>query len=47
VQQNVGLPGVCEPCALIASPRGKLIRAKIALNGVAVAVVEDNQWKVE
>jgi len=22
VQKNVGLPGVCEPCALIASPRG-------------------------
>ncbi len=41
-QQNVGLPGVCEPCALIASPRGKLIVPKMALNGVAVAVVEDN-----
>ncbi|MGR9012520.1 MAG: cobalamin biosynthesis protein [Gammaproteobacteria bacterium] len=41
VQQNVGLPGVCEPCALIASPRGKLIVPKTALNGVAVAVVED------
>ncbi|MFI3184990.1 MAG: cobalamin biosynthesis protein [Methylococcaceae bacterium] len=46
VQQNVGLPGVCEPCALIASPRGKLIVPKMALNGVAVAIVEDktNQW---
>jgi cobalt-precorrin 5A hydrolase len=42
VQQNVGLPGVCEPCALIASPRGKLIMPKMALNGVAVAVVEDS-----
>jgi len=42
VQQNVGLPGVCEPCALIASVRGKLIVPKLALNGVAVAVVEDN-----
>jgi cobalt-precorrin 5A hydrolase len=41
VQQNVGLPGVCEPCALIASPRGKLIMPKTTLNGVAVAVVED------
>ena len=46
VQQNVGLPGVCEPCALIASPRGKLIVPKMALNGVTVAVVEDNQWMV-
>lgn len=42
VQQNVGLPGVCEPCALIASSRGRLIVPKTALNGVAVAVVEDN-----
>lgn len=41
VQQNVGLPGVCEPCALIAGMRGKLIVPKMALNGVAVAVVED------
>lgn len=46
VQQNVGLPGVCEPCALIASPRGKLIVPKTALNGVAVAVVEDMGWHV-
>ncbi len=42
VQQNVGLPGVCEPCALIASPRGRLIVPKMALDGVAVAVVEDS-----
>ena len=41
VQQNVGLPGVCEPCALIASPRGQLIISKTALDGVAVAIVED------
>ncbi len=46
VQHNVGLPGVCEPCALIASSRGKLIVPKLSLNGVAVAVVEDNQWMV-
>jgi len=41
VQKNVELPGVCEPCALIASPRGTLIVPKMALDGVAVAVVED------
>jgi cobalt-precorrin 5A hydrolase len=41
VQKNVGLPGVCEPCALIASPRGRLIVPKMTLDGVAVAVVED------
>lgn len=43
VQQNVGLPGVCEPCALIACSRGKLIVPKTALDGVAVAVVEDTR----
>lgn len=42
VQQNVGVAGVCEPCALIASPRGRLIVPKIALDGVTVAVVEDH-----
>ena len=44
VQQSIGLDGVCEPCALIACTRGKLIVPKIALDGVAVAVVEDKQW---
>ena len=44
VRQNVGLDGVCEPCALIACARGKLIVPKMALDGVAVAVVEDKQW---
>jgi cobalt-precorrin 5A hydrolase len=43
VQQNIGLDGVCEPCALIACSRGKLIVPKIALDGVAVAVVQDLQ----
>ena len=46
VKQNVGLDGVCEPCALIACMRGKLIVPKMALDGVAVAVVEDKQWVV-
>ncbi|MBI3897192.1 MAG: cobalamin biosynthesis protein [Gammaproteobacteria bacterium] len=41
VKKNVGVDGVCEPCALIASPRGKLLVAKMALDGVTVAVVED------
>jgi cobalt-precorrin 5A hydrolase len=41
VKQNVGLDGVCEPCALIAAARGKLIVPKTALNGVTVAIVED------
>ena len=41
VKENIGLDGVCEPAALIASPRGKLIQPKTALNGVTVAIVED------
>jgi cobalt-precorrin 5A hydrolase len=41
VQKNIGLPGVCEPCALLASPRGRLIVAKQKGNGVALALVED------
>ena len=47
VQQNIGLPGVCEPCALIADTRGKLIVPKTALNGVTVAIVEDQYWVEE
>jgi cobalt-precorrin 5A hydrolase len=41
VQKNIGLPGVCEPCALLASPRGRLIVSKQTGSGVAVALVED------
>jgi cobalt-precorrin 5A hydrolase len=42
VRQSVGLDGVCEPCALIASTRGRLVVPKTTLAGVAVAVVEDD-----
>ena len=45
VQHAVGLDGVCEPCALIASPRGRLVVPKTALDGVAVAVVAD-EWEL-
>lgn len=41
VQQNVGLDGVCEPCALIACARGSLVVPKTTLDGVAVAVAQD------
>jgi cobalt-precorrin 5A hydrolase len=44
VRQSIGLEGVCEPCALIACPRGRLVVPKTALDGVAVAVVEDD-WR--
>lgn len=43
VRQNVGLDGVCEPCALVASARGRLLVPKTSLDGVAVAVVQD-EW---
>jgi cobalt-precorrin 5A hydrolase len=42
VRRNVGLAGVCEPCALLASPRGKLILPKLATAGVTVAIVSDS-----
>ncbi len=42
VRQSIGLDGVCEPCALIACPRGRLVVPKTTLDGVAVAVVEDD-----
>ena len=44
VRQSIGLEGVCEPCALIACPRGRLVVPKTAFDGVAVAVVEDD-WR--
>lgn len=43
VMQNVGVEGVCEPCALIAAARGALLVPKMTLDGVAVAIVED-RW---
>jgi cobalt-precorrin 5A hydrolase len=43
VRESVGLDGVCEPCALIASTRGRLVVPKTALDGVAVAIVAD-EW---
>jgi cobalt-precorrin 5A hydrolase len=41
VEENAGVVGVCEPCALVATIRGRLVLPKTALNGVAVAIVED------
>jgi len=45
VRKSVGLDGVCEPCALIACGRGRLVVPKMTLDGVAVAVVEDD-WEL-
>lgn len=41
VLSSIGLAGVCEPCALLASPRGTLVVPKLAIGGVTVAVVSD------
>jgi cobalt-precorrin 5A hydrolase len=43
VEENAGVVGVCEPCALVATFRGRLILPKTALDGVAVAIVEDGR----
>ena len=42
VQHNIGLDGVCEPCALLASARGALVVGKTTLNGVAIAIADDS-----
>ena len=41
VRKQLGIAGVCEPCALLASPRGQLLVPKQSLRGVSVAVVND------
>lgn len=41
VKQITGAEGVCEPCALMASPRGRLVVPKHIQNGITVAVVAD------
>jgi len=41
VREKVGVDGVCEPCALLATFRGRLILPKTASNGIAVAIVEE------
>lgn len=46
VRQSVGLDGVCEPCALIACTRGRLVVPKTTLAGVAVAIVAD-EWRCD
>lgn len=41
VRENAGVDGVCEPCALLATFRGKVILPKTTRDGVAVAIVEE------
>jgi cobalt-precorrin 5A hydrolase len=37
-QARFGVAGVCEPCACLAAAGGPLVRAKLALDGVTVAL---------
>lgn len=41
VRKNISVEGVCEPCALLATFRGKLLLPKTPHDGVAVAIVEE------
>ena len=45
VEQNLGVTGVCEPCALLASHAGELLVPKTAYNGVTIAIVSDPGWQ--
>ncbi len=42
VQQKIGVGGVCEPVALLACPRGRLILNKTKYPGITVAVAEES-----
>lgn len=44
VQQQIGVGGVCEPAAMIASARGQLILPKQKLGPVTVALAEARLW---
>ncbi|HEY1995808.1 cobalamin biosynthesis protein [Paraburkholderia sp.] len=37
-RRHLGIEGVCEPCALLATPGGRLIVRKTAWQGVTVAI---------
>src|SRR6202007_207682 len=41
VRKRMGVDGVCEPCVLLATFRGRLLLPKTTRGGVAVAIVEE------
>lgn len=41
VRENIAVDGVCEPCALLATFRGRLVLSKTRFDSVAVAIVEE------
>jgi cobalt-precorrin 5A hydrolase len=42
VQALLGIDGVCEPCALLASRNGRIVVPKRVTDGVTVAIAEDD-----
>ena len=42
VRKSIGVDGVCEACALLATFRGRLLLPKTTQDGVAVAIVEES-----
>ncbi|MGF6723544.1 cobalt-precorrin 5A hydrolase [Paraburkholderia sp. GAS41] len=40
-RKHLGIEGVCEPCALLAAPGGRLIANKTVLDGVTVAIASN------
>jgi cobalt-precorrin 5A hydrolase len=42
VRKSIGVDGVCEACALLATFRGRLLLPKTTRDGVAVAIVEES-----
>jgi cobalt-precorrin 5A hydrolase len=47
VRKSIGVDGVCEACALLATFRGRLLLPKTILGGVAVAIVEEGAFASE
>ncbi|MFW6279328.1 MAG: cobalt-precorrin 5A hydrolase [Bacillota bacterium] len=45
VKKTIGVGGVCEPAAMIAAQRGKIILSKMSKNKVTVALVEESLEK--
>ena len=41
VHSHFGIEGVCEPCALLATFKGRLILRKMTRDGVAIAIAEE------
>ncbi|SAL75750.1 cobalamin biosynthesis protein CbiG [Caballeronia choica] len=41
VQKHLGVGGVCEPCALLASHEGRIVVPKTAVDDVTVAIAAD------